>query len=156
MISTGIVIPWDMGTEYISLDILKLSDSYSIESTREWWSHKREVVQYNTASRVKRRSNGHFEITLTYRSESNPHIKKENACWGVSTIKFDPSENVGTATWVDFDNEAHNGTIECQLKSNELFKEAKLQRTTKLQREQEEFRIALLSYDQCCGKPPVL
>ncbi|CRI66921.1 hypothetical protein THIOKS13300009 [Thiocapsa sp. KS1] len=150
MIASGIVINWYRGKEYIKLDPDAPPRKTVITTTLEWWPSEQRFVQYNTISRIRRLSDGTAELILTYSHSENQHIDRADACWGKSTIKFKPNAIEGLATWLDYDNSANNGTVQWQRLSDGLFKEPKREYYSRLKREQEIFRSAIMTYDQCC------
>lgn len=151
MFAKGIKISWWYPTEYINIDLDNLSSETSITSSYELWPKENEVLSYNTVSAIHQRSDGVFVLTITYDSNNNPHLKNKAVCWGVSTIEIMPGADSGTATWEDFYNPDHNGTVTWTRSGNGLRKPKKRVRTTKLEREQTQFRAALLSMDNCCA-----
>ena len=150
MIASGIVINWEYGTEYIQLDSGVPTKETVITITLEWWPSERRFVQYNTISRVRKLKDGTAELVLSYKHTDNQHIVRDDACWGESTITLKPNSTEGPATWQDFDNPAHNGTVQWQRLSDGLFKKPKREYYSRLKREQEMFRAAILTYEQCC------
>lgn len=150
MIARGIVIKWGSATEYIYLDTGATKEAI-ISTTLEWWPSERKFVQYNTISRFRKLKDGTGELILYYRPSDNQHIARDDACWGKSTIKFKPNSTEGFATWRDFDDPAHNGTAQWQRISDGLVKKQKREYYSRLKREQEMFRAAILTYEQCCA-----
>lgn len=146
----GIVIHWDCADEYVQLDVAALLAGAEIKRTSEWWPNERRMVTYNTTSEVREAGSGEVEITLHYDHPSNTHIKFEDACWGKSIIRFRESSSNGVATWSDNDDKAQNGKASWNRLANGLFKEAKREYYSSLQREQDIFRAALLAFDGCC------
>lgn len=151
MIASGIVIHWESAEEYIQLDLGSPSGATIITTTREWWQAERRFVQYNTSSRLRRLKTGTIEVVLTYEHDKNRHIRRDDACWGTSTILIEPNAKKGYATWKDADYADHDGICSWRRIANGLFKEARRESYSKLQRQQDMFRAALLTFEQCCS-----
>ncbi len=146
----GIVIHWDCADEYVQLDIAALLAGKEIRTTSEWWPNERRMVTYNTTSELRKIGNNEAEITLFYDHSSNTHIRFEDACWGKSVIRVHESASDGVATWYDNDDKDQNGNALWKRLPSGLFKEAKREYYSRLQREQDIFRAALLAFDRCC------
>lgn len=146
----GIVIHWDCSDEYVQIDVAALLAGAQIVATSEWWPVERRVVTYTTTSEVRKVGNGEVAITLFYDHSRNTHIRYEEACWGKSVIRFRESASEGIATWHDNDDKDQNGDASWKSLANGLFKDAKREHYSRLQREQDAFRAALLAFDKCC------
>lgn len=144
----SIVIHWDGTHEYIQLDVAALLAGAQISKTSEWWSRERRMVTYNTTFELRKLGNGEIEITLFYDHSSNTHIRFEDACWGKSVIRVRESATNGVATWYDINDKERNG--DASWECSDLFKEAKREYYSRLQREQDIFRALLLEFDKCC------
>jgi len=144
----GIVIHWDCADEYVQIDVAALLAGAEIKRTSEWWPSERRMVTYNTTSEVHEAVSGGVEITLHYDHSRNTHIKFEDACWGKSVIRFQESVPSGVVTW--YDDEAQSVEASWDRLSGGLFKDAKREYYSRLQREQDVFRAALLAFDRCC------
>jgi hypothetical protein len=152
----GIVIHWDCADEYVQLDVAALLAGVEIKATSEWWPAERRMVTYNTASEVREVGSGEVEITLFYEHSNNTHIGFEDACWGKSVIRIRESASDGVATWYDNDDKDQNGDASWKCLASGLLKEAKREYYSRLQREQDAFRAALLAFDRRCvisGEP---
>lgn len=146
----GIVIHWDSADEYVQIDVAALLAGEKIKATSEWWPNERRMVTYNTGSEVRKVGSSEVEITLFYDHSNNTHIKFEDACWGKSVICFRESASDGIATWYDNDDKDENGEVSWERLAGGLFKKAKREYYSRLQREQDIFRTALLAFDRCC------
>lgn len=147
----GIVIHWDGGTnEYIQLDVAALLAGAKISTTSEWWPGERRMVTYKTTFELRKLGNGEIEITLFYDHSRNTHIRFEDACWGKSVIRVRESATNGVATWYDNNDREQNGDAPWKCLPSGLLKEAKRERYSRLQREQDDFRAAVLAFDRCC------
>ncbi len=146
----GIVIHWDCADEYVQLDVSALLAGAEIKATSEWWPNERRMVTYNTTSEVRKVGSGEVEITLSYDHSSNAHIEFDDACWGKSVIRVQESAQNGVATWFDNDDKNQNGKASWKRLASGLFKEAKREYYSRLQREQDIFRAALLAFDGRC------
>jgi len=146
----GIVIHWDCSHEYVELNVAALLAGSEIRTTSEWWLDERRLVTYNTTSELRRIGNNEVEVTLFYDHSSNSHIRPEDACWGKSVIRFSESASDGVATWYGNDDKDQNGEFRWKLLPSGLFKKAKREHYSRLQREQDFFRAALLAFDRCC------
>lgn len=152
----GIVIHWDFAHEYVQLDVAALLAGAQITATSEWWPNERRMVTYNTTSETRKVGNGEVAITLFYDHSKNTHIGPRDACWGKSVIRFRESASKGVANWYDNDDKDRDGDASWQSLANGLFKDAKREYYSRLQREQDAFRAALLAFDRCCvisGEP---
>lgn len=151
MIAMGIMIDWNRATEYIELDLDNLNKLEEVVSTREWWSDTREFVRYNTQSTIKHLSRGGVELTLQYNREANTHIDPEDACWGHSIIKLLPGASSGEAAWRDYDTADHDGSTTWTRIACALTTEKKREVVSRVQREQDKLRKALLTYEKWCA-----
>lgn len=150
MFAQGIKISWWYATEYINIDLNNLSGETRITSTCEWWPDERKMVTYHTTSQVSQAADGSWVLEISYLQENNPGDFGAYPCWGVSTIVIQPGADSGTASWFSYGGEENNGTVTWTRLSG-LLKKKKRVRTTKLEREQTQFRAALLSMDNCCA-----
>lgn len=146
----GIVIHWDSTQEYVQIDVHELLAGAQITTTAEWWPSERRMVTYNTTSEVRRLRGGLVEITLSYDHSRNNHIGFEEACWGKSVIRLQEAASNGIATWYDNDDKDQNGDASWNRLASDLFKEAKREYYSRLQREQDIFRATLLAFDRRC------
>ena len=146
----GIVIHWDRADEYVQLDVAALLAGTEIRTTSEWWPDERRMVTYNTTSELRKIGNNEVEITLFYDHSNNTHIRFEDACWGKSVVRVRESSSDGVATWYDNDDKDQNGDVSWKRLPSGLFKEAKREYYSRLQREQDVFRASLLAFDRCC------
>ncbi|ATH15624.1 hypothetical protein CHL79_25995 [Delftia acidovorans] len=146
----NIVIHWDSAQEYVQIDIHEILAGAQITTTSEWWPNERRMVTYNTTSEVRRIPGGLVEITLSYDHSRNNHIDFEEACWGKSVIHLQETESNGIATWYDIDDKDRNGDASWNRLASGLFKEEKREYYSRLQREQDIFRVTLLAFDRCC------
>lgn len=150
MFTKGIEITWSSGTEYIQIDLEKLSTEISISTTYEWWPSVGQLVQYNTTSHITKQEDGAYVLNISYQHSNNQHLKKDDICWGVSTIVIVPNADGGSVSWVDtYSNEFNCTTTWTKLGG--LLRQKKRVTTTKAQREQAQFRAVLLSKDVCCA-----
>lgn len=150
MIKSGIQISWDYADEYIELDLNELNRLPSIKSTIEWWRNRKRWVRYKTSSEMKLIGNGIFEICIIYNRKINNHIPTDDACWGKSIIRIDTTAKTGTANWFDSDDISHNGEVNITIINNDLTGDKNRSYVSKIQRQQEQFRSALLLIDECC------
>lgn len=150
MFEKGIKISWWHPTEYINIDLDSLSTDVKIKTTNEWWPKKKKILHYTTSSDITQHVDGVFTLTIRYTPENNPHLPNENTYWGTSTIVIEPGAQSGTATWDGADNHDYDGTVKW-TRLDGLFKAKKRTTTTKMEREQTQFRAALLSIDSCCA-----
>ena len=150
MIAYGIVINWEDAKEYIRVDLNALSMRTEISETREWWPAERRFVRYNTSSQICHLSDGTFELTLCYERTQNQHIRAEGVNWGESTIGLNADSMTGSATWHDSADSNQNGTVQWTRVSTGLFKETKREHYSRLQRQQDVFRSALLTFEGYC------
>lgn len=150
MFANGIVVKWSGSREYISVDLSTISVKTQVPTTLEVWTSEHEIVRYNTSSTISKKSNDTFELQLVYKNERNQHIPVEDACWGTSTIVLRKDSEVGTATWKGFEASSQDGTVGWKRISSGLFKEAKRRTSSRLEREQDEFRAALLCVESSC------
>ncbi|MDO9583747.1 MAG: HNH endonuclease signature motif containing protein [Desulfomicrobium sp.] len=149
MIAYGIIVDWEPSTEYVQFDINNMEASPVVSITREWWPMHKKFVQYNTTSHLKYLGDGSFQLEILYISSNNTHINVDDARWGVSKIHIIPNSEYGEATWEDSDDSDYNGTVNWTIAGG-LRKKPVLQTYTKLQRNQDMFRKALLECDKYC------
>ena len=91
------------------------------------------------------------EVTIKYESSINTNINPDAVCWGTSTLLLKPNEHSGEAYWLDDAEHSHDGVcrwvrLDSPLKSSQRRRVT----STKLQREQAQFRKLLMKLDKCC------
>lgn len=150
MITKGIKVFWEGGIEYIELDLDDLDHIEPIQSTIEWWPSEKRWAKYNTAFNFKKVNNTSFEVYLDYEMGSNPHLDPNEVCFGTSTIFITPGQASGKAVWVDFNYPSSNGPAKWERVDSPLIGERKRERVSRIQREQQIFRSALIALDQKC------
>jgi predicted restriction endonuclease len=151
MLGNGILIKWESSLEYIQYVPTNITTKTTIITTLEWWREERQFVKYNTKSKVQKLTDGTLEIELEYDKNNNPHIHGDDLCWGIATIHIKKKNaKQGIATWEDFYEPNHNGTVDWKLISNGLFKKHERENATIQQRQQDLFRKILLTYDERC------
>lgn len=87
---------------------------------------------------------------MFYDHSCNTHIQFTDACWGKSVIHVREPASHGVATWYDNDDKDENGCVKWEDLPSDLFKKARREYFSRLQREQNVFRAALLACDRCC------
>jgi hypothetical protein len=135
----------------LQLDVAALLAGAEITTTSEWWPEVRRTVTYNTTFEICEVGSGEVEVTLFYDHSINAHIRREDAPWGKSVIRVRESAAYGIATWYDNDDKEQNGDAPWKRLPKGLFKEAKREYYSRLQREQDIFRATLLAFDGCCA-----
>lgn len=153
MFGPGILIDWKAAKEYIQLDMDAVPDikPNPIEITYEWWPDERRFVNYNVISEVNHLANGKVELILDYRQDFNPDIGSSGVWWGISTITINPdNKDTGSAYWSDRNDSAQSGRAKWKRIDGSLFKEKKRLSATQLERQQADFRAALMACDKRC------
>lgn len=148
--SIGIVIDWDDVKEFIQLDVVGLLAGGEITTTTELWKREKRTARYNTRSTVHQLSEDEIEVTLYYDHSLNTHIQWDDVCWGKSVLLIKKEASEGTASWYDDNDKSYNGTTTWTKLPSGLFKEKKREYYSRLKREQNAFRAALLAFDECC------
>lgn len=151
MISKGISIQWDDSVEYIGIDLSSLVDANTqIATTLEWWPKEKEWITYSTTSHIRCLSSGGVEIQVEYDKHRNPHLDADDICWGTSIIRIEQGAQEGEAEWLDLDDTSSNGVSKWKKIDIPLIGEKAKEKTSRLKRQQEQFRLLLLAYDKCC------
>jgi hypothetical protein len=145
MIKQGIRISWSGSQEFIELDFTQLSQKTQITTTREWWIDDEQLVTYNVVSECSQNSDGISTLVINYDHKLNPHLDKECAYWGTSTIVIDPDTISGKASWSDASFPAHNGDVMWEKIGDLLAGQRRRVATTKVMREQQKFRMDLIA-----------
>ena len=118
MNTSGIIVDWGYGTEYVPVDVNSADSETNISMTKEWWHHEKRLVEYFTVSEVARNSNGSIIIKLDYNGDKNQHLSVDNLRRGTSIIKIDAESLIGEVEWHDFDDESFNGKVNCTVLTN--------------------------------------
>lgn len=150
MITKGIKICWDGGIEYIELDIDNLDRIQPIRSTIEWWPKEKEWVTYNTNFDCRKIDDTSFKVYLEYSKNNNQHLNPNQVAFGVSTIHITLGQNSGKATWEDTGDINNIGPANWERVDTPLIGGRKRERVSRIQREQQAFRAALIALDQQC------
>jgi hypothetical protein len=146
----GIIVYWYRNIEYINFDFANICSTTKINITKEWDCIDKIWRDYNTLSEVRKINNSKYIIKLTYKPEENPGIEPDEVYWGVSSIEIDINSVEGKATWVDHNYSECNGTRNWCRIDQPLIREKRKVTTTKLQRDQAQFRQLLLTIDKKC------
>lgn len=150
MILNGIKISWTYSDEYVEIDFTEMDYLPIITSTIEFWREDKIWIRYYTTSKVKQIADGIYEITITYDKGCNTHIDPVESLWGNSVITIDTKSITGTAKWQDESNPKNDGTCRWIKIDHPLVCNKKREVISRIQREQEQFRAALLALDERC------
>lgn len=145
MIKQGIRISWYSSQEFIELDFAQLSQNTQITTTREWWIDEKQLVTYNVVSECSQNSDGVVTLVIRYDHKLNPHLDRSRVYWGTSTIVINPDATSGKASWCDASVSAHNGDTEWEKIGDLLTGQRRRVPTTKLMRQQQQFRLDLIA-----------
>lgn len=145
MIKQGIRISWERSQEFIELDFTQLSPNTQITTTKEWWIDDGQLVTYNVISECSQRSDGVVTLVIKYDHELNPDLDKEQSYWGTSTIVIDPDKTSGKVSWCDASVSDHNGDVKWEKIGDLLTGQRRRVPTTKLMRQQQQFRQDLIA-----------
>jgi len=153
MFKDGICIEWLNGIEYIQLCPETLSTSTEIRSTIDVPYDNSPAFQYNVRSRIEKTRSDLFIVTLWYRRELNGHLvyEKDFELWGTCTIRISVGKTEGTASWVGSENHDYDGETKWTKLPSDLTDTPRRERVTRIQREQQQLRAALLALDQICA-----
>ena len=153
MFKDGIRIEWLYGTEYIELNPEALLANTAILSTIEVWRDGSGAVQYNVRSRIEKVNQDSFVVFLTYDSASNNQIAKDYPPFieGTSTIRISVGAGGGDASWVGSQNHDYDGNVKWTKLPSGLTGSIKRQTVSRIQREQQQLRAALLAIDKVCA-----
>lgn len=148
MFSKGIKVEWDYSQEYIEIDTNHPSE---ITRTMEWWPQDKEWVEYLTYSKLQTNPDGSLLLTVYYKKDRNPDLQYRDVPWGYSQITIKPGQRSGTATWLDDREDERNGEAKWFLFDNPLIGERKRERVSRISREQQQYRAALVFLDAECA-----
>ncbi len=150
MFDEGIKIEWSYGHEYIKLNLPELSPNTEITSTIQVWKADGSATQYNVVSEI-RCDDESLEIVLIYDRENNTEIENEPGYWGTSTIVIPSGPEEGVATWVGTETEEFDGQARVTKLPSGLIGPIQRQPISRIQREQQQLRAALLLLDKVCA-----
>lgn len=151
MISKGIRIAWDNSIEYISIDLSNLVTSKSITSTLEWWKSEKELVKWNTYSKITECGDGLFKVEIRYDSSKNLHLPPNEVCFGKAILWISPKDHSGRACWYDDLDESDDCEAKWERVDNPLIGEKVSEKISRIQREkQAQFRGAFVALDGKC------
>ena len=154
MIKQGIRISWYSSQEFIELDFAQLSQNTQITTTREWWIDDEQLVTYNVVSECSQSSDGVVTLVIRYDHKLNPHLDRSCVYWGTSTIVINPDATSGKASWSDASVSAHNGDTEWEKIGDLLAGQRRRVTTTKIMRQQQQFRQDLIALGIANGQKP--
>lgn len=149
MFENGIRIDWRHGPEFVPINTSKPAES-NVTSTLEFVDNN-TFVTYATTSRVDPAGRGNFKISVFYEHSANSHISRGDSCWGRSEIHISAGATSGHAYWHDDDDRSYNGKVKWKALESGFTSERKRVRVTRIQREQELFRAALLAIEPKCA-----
>ncbi len=151
-----IAIEWDGSREFVQVDIPELLAGEKISTTSEWREYERRVVTYNTDSAIRESSSSgrhqELEITLSYSQKSNEHLGAGGSCWGHTIIRgVSELATKGKAEWFDDHDKDYDGIADWSLLPHKLLRETSVREVySRIKREQDAFRAALLVCDKKC------
>jgi len=146
----GIVIQWSESVEVIEFGSKDLASIREVSSSKEYF-HSDEVYEYVIEPEVQELSDGSLEVKIRYEHEKNPKYDFDDISWGESRIVLRPSEFTGEAEWYDDNDDSRNGKAEWKRLDSPLRSSVRRKiTTTKLQRDQANFRKLLLGFDRGC------
>ncbi|WP_456294854.1 HNH endonuclease [Vibrio sp. AK197] len=146
----GIIVYWSESQEVIEFDYENLESIGLVRSSSELWDSGDEY-NYVIEPKINKLEDGVVEVTIKYESRINADIDPDEVCWGTSTLLLKPNAHSGEAHWLDDSGVSHDGVcrwvrLDSPLKSSQRRRVT----STKLQREQAQFRKLLMKYDKCC------
>ncbi len=146
----GIIIYWSESQEVIEFDYENLESIGLVRSSSELWDSGGEY-NYVIKPQVNKLEDGMVEVRIKYEPSVNTDIDPDEVCWGTSTLLLKPNEHSGEAHWLDDADHSHDGIcrwvrLDSPLKSSQRRRVT----STKLQREQAQFRKLLMKLDKCC------
>lgn len=146
----GILVYWDGSVEWIEFESDDLSSISSVKQSIEYYESGDEY-RYSIKPEVKEGEDGVVEVTIAYNHEENMHIGLGNVSWGVNKIFLKPGEYKGEAEWTDSNEPENSGSVSWVRLDSPLKSTARRKiTTTKLQREQAQFRKLLMNFDKKC------
>ncbi len=148
MICKGISIQWDRSIEYIALDFSCLEQPISL--TLEWWQKEKIWVKYNTRSHLIEQADGSYELVIAHAPDENRHLEKHDLRFGETIISIFPGKDYGRAFWRDNSGPEESGESTWELVKIPLVGEKKKEHISRIQRNQQEFRSALVALDERC------
>jgi hypothetical protein len=151
MIANGIKITWWRTDEFIELDPDTLSEQVSIETTLEWHRADKEFFTFNPRGQIRALGGDQFEVILRYDRRDHPKLRGRDLVWGTSTINVAKGTSSGRATWVGSNTSNYDGLAAWERINSGLLKVHKRSSVTKLQRDQDRFKKALLERESRCA-----
>lgn len=151
MISQGISIPWVFSTEWIRIDLSSPFET-NIKSTLDVVRDTGEVRVFNVSSQWNFDGTS-AELKLSYIEANNPSFSgsEYQEFWGESLIEIDLQKDRGKATWNGYFSKEWNGSVEWTL-IDQALREVKARETvSRIKREQQRLRQALLALDKTCA-----
>ena len=139
--------PWG-GMEFIPCDI---NNPQPFTTTRQFWNltNPKQWITYNV--NVQLGEGNPMEIHIEYNRNVNLHLPPEiyrEIEWGKHILIVQQGANTGPSTWIDSADNEWEGP---GWKSKGIVGEHRRETTTRLQREQAEFREMLLASDGSCA-----
>lgn len=146
----GIIVYWSKSQEIIEFDYENLESIALVRSSSELWDSGDEY-NYVIEPQINKLEDGVVEVTIKYEPSINRDIDPDEVCWGTSTLFLKSNEHSGKAHWRDDVDHSHDGfcrwvRLDSPLKSSQRRRVT----STKLQREQAQFRRLLMKLDKCC------
>jgi hypothetical protein len=153
-ITKGISIHWEHSIEFIEIDFDDIPNNNPISNTLEWWFDIEQYAFYRTTSNSRQLNDGTFHITVKYERQKNRHLGTylvNDLPWGESHIFINPDKITGAANWKGEDCLDNNGLVQWKTINTKLIIERTRQSASRLARNQEQFRKALLANDGVCA-----
>ncbi|MGF1685131.1 HNH endonuclease [Photobacterium japonica] len=146
----GIIVYWSESQEVIEFDYENLESIGLVRSSSELCDSG-DKYNYVIEPQINKLEDGMVEVKIKYKSNVNTDIDPDEVCWGTSTLILKPNEYSGEAHWIDDVDHSHDGVcrwvrLDSPLKSSQRRRVT----STKLQREQAQFRKLLMKLDKCC------
>ena len=146
-------IQWIEGVETIFVDLDEPPEVDEVLRTTSLWHGCTESVEYLTRVHSYSRDGSRHTLMLVYSESDNPHLSGMNDGWGISTLIFDTTTIMLSATWAndpprkDYDNTAKTAKIIISESTEFLGFASVLRR----KRRQDAFKRDLLSIDRVCA-----
>ncbi len=152
MISQGISVPWIFSDEFIHLDFSRIKDSPTITQTIDVLRKSGEVRAFNVESKWLHNSPNH-QLILTYTEANNREFQGEGYTdfWGEARIEINPNKNSGSASWNGKFTKEWDGEVTWTRINEQLTEEKKRERVSRVVRQQNQLRQALLVTDEHCA-----
>lgn len=153
MAQVDIFTVWPYGWERFSIDLDSLPDNGSVVEVQGYWPDENKSASYKADFSHQTFSDGKRELRLEYRPDLLADLDPDLESYiGTLILNIEPGLRKATAKWETTLGQVSQpeGSITCHVLEGNITRNIELEAYTRIKRQQQELKSALIDIDQCC------